>query len=401
MLKTPLIGADEPGKEAGAADFVDPNPPQSKRLSRRNVLALALTVVGVLLALFFSSRHTPTRQSEVGVRSEPGYAGQAPIEIGESGAGTEALPPQPTPWANPSPYAQAAPPAREPQVDPRKQRYEQALHSRPVLSVGGAASRDASEGRSGIGTLDTDTGVGDEPRAFAPGVPGPAAGRSPQGAPPPGSGATPVRLVELSDYTVAEATVIEAALVTGINSDRPGPVVARIVRPVYDSKNMHHLLIPAGTRLIGALEQALEGQDRRVVLAWTRMIFPDGRSLDLPGFPAIETRGEGGLKDKVNLHMASLFGRAALIALLGGATTYASSQIGGRGSVGPGTFAGASLGLELSRVATAMLQQGLRRRPTVTIRPGYRFLVYVAHDLAFEEPYVETPSPPRFAVPAY
>ena len=395
MLKTPLIGADEPGQGAGAADFVDPNPPQSKRLSRRNVLALALTVVGVLLALFFSSRHTPTRQTEVGVRSEPGYAGQAPIEIGES---AEALPPRPTPWANPSPYAQPTPPAREPQADPRQQRYEQALHSRPVLSVGGAASRNASEGRAGTGL---DAGAGDEPRTFAPGGQGLPAGRSFQGASPPGRSITPVRLVELSDYTVAEATVIEAALVTGISSDRPGPVVARVVRPVYDSKNMHHLLIPAGTRLIGALEQALEGQDRRVVLAWTRMIFPDGRSLSLPGFPAIETRGEGGLKDKVNRHMASLFGRAALVALLGGATTYASSKIGGRGSVGPGTFAGASLGLELSRVATAMLQQGLRRRPTVTIRPGYRFLVYVAHDLNFGEPYVETSSPPRFAVPAY
>lgn len=399
MLKTPLIGADEPGKGAGAADFVDPNPPQSKRLSRRNVLALALTVVGVLLALFFSSRRDPTRQTEVGVRSEPGYVGRAPIEIGESGENPEVLPPQPTPWANPSPYAQGAPAAPEPQTDPRQQRYEQALHSRPVLSVGGPASRDASEGRPGAGTLDPDVGSGYEPRASAFGTQDAPAGRSFQGATP--SQYNTVRLVELSEYTVAEATVIEAALVTGINSDRPGPVVARVVRPVYDSKNMHHLLIPAGTRLIGALEQALEGQDRRVVLAWTRMIFPDGRSLGLPGFPAIETRGEGGLKDKVNLHMASLFGRAALVALLGGATTYASSQMGGGGSFGPGAFAGASLGLELSRVATAMLQQGLRRRPTVTIRPGYRFLVYVAHDLPFEEPYEEMPSPPRFAVPAY
>ncbi len=401
MSKIPLIGADEPGQEAGSGDFVDPNPPQSKRLSRRNVLALALTVVGVLLVLFFSSRRNPTRQSEVGVRSEPGYVGRAPIVIGAPDESAEAPTPQLSPWANPSPYAQADPAAREPQADPRQQRYEQALRSRPVLSVSGVASRDASEGRPGTGTLDPDAGVGDEPRVFTLGAQGPPAGRFFEGASPPGRGAAPVRLVELSDYTVAEATVIEAALVTGINSDRPGPVVARVIRPVYDSKNIHHLLIPAGTRLVGTLEQALEGQDRRVVLAWTRMIFPDGRSLGLPGFPAIETRGEGGLKDKVNLHMASRFGRVALIALLGGATTYASSQANGGSSLGPGTFAGAALGLELSRLATAMLQQGLRRRPTVTIRPGYRFLVYVSRDLPFEQPYVETPSPPRFAVPAY
>jgi type IV secretory pathway VirB10-like protein len=275
--------------------------------------------------------------------------------------------------------------AKEPAADPRQQRYDQALRSRPVLNAG--AVQPAASG------------------ADAPSLDGAAAGSSDSSAPASGNPSrntyAPVRLVELSDFAVAQGTVIEAALVTTINSDRPGPVIAHVTRPVYDSKNMQHLLIPAGTRLVGELEQALEGQDRRVVLAWTRMIFPDGRSLDLPGFPAIETSGEGGLRDKVNLHIASLFGRAALIALLGGATTYASSQANGRSAVGPGTFLGAALGLELSRVATSMIQQGLRRRPTVTIRAGYRFLVYVANDLSFERPYEETPSPPRFAVPAF
>ncbi|MFQ5569862.1 MAG: TrbI/VirB10 family protein [Rhodothermales bacterium] len=390
MPKIPLKDVKEPDQDVGAGDFVDPNPPQSKRLARKNVIALALTVVGVLLVLFFSSRRGPSRQNEVSVRSEPGYVGRAPIEIGASDDDQEVPPPQPSPWAT-SPYAETTP-AGESEADPRQQRYEQALRSRPVLNVVSVASRNALENEPRADVLDLEAAAGEQH------LPG---GRSFHRASSSGQGTTPIRLVELSDYTVAEATVVEAALVTGINSDRPGPVVARVIRPVYDSKNMHHLLIPAGTQLVGALEQALEGQDRRVVLAWTRMIFPDGRSLDLPGFPAIETNGEGGLKDRVNLHMASLFGRAALIALLGGATTYASSQANGRSAVGPGTFLGAALGLELSRVATTMLQQGLRRRPTVTIRPGYRFLVYVAHDLPFEQPYVEMPSPPRFAVPTF
>lgn len=388
-------GSETQDKDAGAGDYVDPNPPTSKRLARKNVIALALTVVGLLLVLFLSSRGGRSTGGGVSVRPEPGHLGRAPIEIGVPEQDIAPSMPQPSPWANASPYAQKDPVASEPTVDPRQQHYEQALRARPVLNVSGSrASEDSiDDARRG------------EPAHTRSSVS--AQGELLSSSPSERSGTTlnddrtTIHLAKAGDFAVAQGTVIEAAMVTAINSDRPGPVIAHVTHPVYDSKNMQHLLIPPGTRLIGQLDQALEGQDRRVVLAWTRMIFPDGRSLDLPGFPAIETRGEGGLRDRVNLHMASLFGRAALVALLGGTTTYAASQANGQSAIGPGTFLGASLGLELSRMATAMLQQGLRRRPTVTIRAGYRFLVYVAHDLRFEAPYEEIPSPPRFAAPTF
>ena len=382
------------GPDAGASEFVDPSPPSPRRLSRRNVLGIGFTILGLLLMLFVSSRRSPAPARDVSVRSEPGYAGRAPFAFGAGDtAQAPVQQPAPSPWATQPSYAPPQQAPREPAVDPRRQLFEQARRSGTVLNVAGSVSGGGAEasgtGDAGSASSGDRSGGTAQPIPLDRGVGGPSVNSE---------GGT-VQLVELSDFTVAEASVIEAALVTAIDSDRPGPVIAQVTRPVYDSKNMQHLLIPAGTRLIGRLEQALEGQDRRVVLAWTRMIFPDGRSLMLPGFPAIETSGEGGLKDKVNLHMASLFGRAALIALLGGGTTYAASQAGGGDTFGPGTILGAQMGLELSRVATAMLQHGLRRRPTVKIRPGYRFLVYVAHDLVFEQPYVEAPSPPRFLAP--
>ena len=105
------------------------------------------------------------------------------------------------------------------------------------------------------------------------------------------------------------------------------------------------------------------------------MIFPDGSSRDLPGFPAIESSGEGGLREGVNRHRIQVLGQAALVALLGGGTAAVAEK-------GYGSLPAAALGLELSRTAGDMLRS--RRRPTITIRPGYRFLVYVAQDMVFE-----------------
>ena len=322
--------------KVGANEFVDPHP--TPRLSRRNIIALILTIAGVLLVLFFSSRRT---LEEPVVSSESGYMGHAPIEINLD----PTVPSDPDPWGAPS--SGNTNPSREemPREKLRLAHYEEALRSTPVV----------------VSTQETDTPVQDT--AFAD-------------APPHNS-----RQV-IGEYTVAEGATIEAVLVTGAQSNRPGPVTARIVQPVYDSMHLQHLLIPAGTRLMGFMEHAMEGQDRRVILAWTRMIFPDGRFLNLPGLPALDTGGEAGLRGTVRTHRAQAFGSAALIALLGASTTYATSQLGSAGSI-----TGATLALELSRTATSMLERGLNRKPTVSVRAGYRFLVYVSQDMVFDGPY--------------
>ncbi len=305
--------------DSGSDEFVDPQPPPA-RLSRRNVVALALTVAGVLMALFFGSRKT-VHDTEM--------SGDAlsPLDLGS----LEERPPMPVPWGEPA-RRQGWPQKEPDRADPRRLRYDEALRSRSVLPVQGVPAGDGEEE--------------EQPEGFA----------------------------------VTESTVIEAALLTGINSSRPGPVVARVTRPVYDSKTLSHVLIPAGTRLVGSLEQALAGEDRRVILAWTRMIFPDGNALELPGFPALETSGEGGLREGMNRHRAQIFGEAALVALLGGAAAVAAKHAGPAGSL-----SAAALGLELSRTGHSMLQR--RRPPTITVRAGYRFLVYVSQDMAFERGY--------------
>ncbi len=315
------------GKETSSEEFVDPQPPA--RLSRRNIIALALTIAGVLLVLFLGSRRPRPEP-------EPGYMGRAPVELDREPFVA------PTPWSAPPEEKRHVVLQQARQEDHRLARFEEAMRSRPlVTSVESEDGREQSEQAAEKATKKT-----------------------------------------IGPYTVAEGAVIEAALMTAIHSARPGPVAARVVLPVYDSVTGWNMLIPAGTRLIGSMEQAIMGQDRRVILAWTRMIFPNGESLDLPGLPSIETAGEGGLSGRVKTHRARIFGSAALLALLGTSSAQASTGLDGVGGI-----MGATMALELSRVATGMVAEGLKKKPTVTVPPGYRFLVYVSQDLVFESPY--------------
>ena len=204
-----------------------------------------------------------------------------------------------------------------------------------------------------------------------------------------------------SGLVLSAGTVVPAALMTGIHSDLPGAVVAQVTRNVYDSRTQRDVLIPAGSRLIGEYDdQVAYGQDRALV-AWTRLIFPDGRSVSLPGLPAHDLRGQAGLRDRVDRHTARLFGSAVLLAAIGaGVDLAAPDGTGGAfGSQSPQETAARQVAIELSRVATEVVRRGLDVQPTVTVRPGFRFYVFLARDLAFAAPYRERPDVARFPRP--
>lgn len=192
----------------------------------------------------------------------------------------------------------------------------------------------------------------------------------------------------ISAYEVREGTLIEAHLVTGVHSDLPGDVVAQVARNVYDSETQQVPLIPRGTRLVGTYDNAVALDQSRLLVAWTRMIFPDGRSVSLPGLGSTGGDGMGGVPGRVNRHFFRAFGNAAMLALVGGSLSYATSRTQGPGGTfgypTPGEVMAGSVATELSRVATEMLRGNANRRPTITIPAGTRFSVFVSGDLALE-----------------
>jgi type IV secretory pathway VirB10-like protein len=190
---------------------------------------------------------------------------------------------------------------------------------------------------------------------------------------------------------IQAGTLIPAVLLTGIDSDLPGDVLAHVARDVYDSRSMRSVLIPKGSKLLGKYEDQVGlGQDR-LLIAWTRIVFPDGRSVALPGLETKDRTGAGGLHDRVDRHMGRAFGTASLLSLIGAGLQLSQAQ-GATSPFGsyasPQQVAAASVGQELAQVATQMLRRDLEVRPTIRIRQGMPFNVFFNVDLAFEESYL-------------
>ena len=180
-----------------------------------------------------------------------------------------------------------------------------------------------------------------------------------------------------SRYVVQAGAVIPAALITGIRSDLPGQVTAQVTEHVYDSPTGKYLLIPQGSKLIGVYDSQISfGQDR-VLLVWTRLIMPNGRSIVLERQPGADTQGFAGLEDEIDHHWRRLFTAAALSTLLGvgaelGAANNDSAILAAlrRGSAD-----------SLNQTGQQVVRRNLNIQPTITIRPGFPVRVIVNRDL--------------------
>ncbi|RJT27850.1 TrbI/VirB10 family protein [Mesorhizobium waimense] len=199
--------------------------------------------------------------------------------------------------------------------------------------------------------------------------------------PPDKRTVSPDRVAAPASKNVLQAgAVIAAALITGIRSDLPGQITAQVTENVYDSPTGHILLIPQGTRLIGQYDNGVGFGQRRVLLVWTRLIFPDGRSIVLEREPGADAEGYAGLEDGVDYHWGELFKAAALSTVLSiGAQAGSSGQ---ESDIMRALRQGASD--SISQTGQQIVQRQLNIAPTLTIRPGFPVRVIVTHDLVLE-----------------
>ncbi|WP_206598013.1 TrbI/VirB10 family protein [Sphingomonas sanguinis] len=189
-----------------------------------------------------------------------------------------------------------------------------------------------------------------------------------------------------SPYVVQAGAVIPAALVTGIRSDLPGQIIAQVTENVYDSPTGRLLLIPQGTRLIGQYDSGVGFGQRRVLLAWTRLIFPNGRSIVLERQSGADAQGYAGLEDGVDHHWWDLAKAAGLSTLLSVGAQAGTS--GEQGDLARALRQGASDGI--SQTGRQVVGRQLDIAPTLTIRPGFPVRVIVGRDLILE-PYGAVP----------
>lgn len=183
-----------------------------------------------------------------------------------------------------------------------------------------------------------------------------------------------------SRWQLMAGTVIPAALVTGINSDLPGQVIATVTEPVYDSTAGEALLIPQGTRLLGQYDAQVGFGQRRVLLVWTRLVMPDGSSIALDRTVASDAAGNAGLEDGVDWHWKRLLSGAALSTLIGIGAELAQPDDQSNGNrIVIATRQSAQD--TVNQVGQELTRRNLDIQPTLTIRPGYPVRVIAQRDL--------------------
>ncbi|ATE65665.1 TrbI/VirB10 family protein [Rhizorhabdus dicambivorans] len=179
-----------------------------------------------------------------------------------------------------------------------------------------------------------------------------------------------------SPYLLSAGSVISASLITGLRSDLPGLVTAQVTSPVFDSPTGRILLIPQGSRLIGSYDSVVAFGQKRALVVWQRIMFPDGSSLRIDNVPATDASGYAGLQDKVDFHTWALLKGVALSTLLG-----VGSQLTVSGESDLVQAIRESTQQNVSRAGDQLTSRNLNIQPTIAIRPGATVRLVVHKDL--------------------
>jgi type IV secretion system protein TrbI len=186
-----------------------------------------------------------------------------------------------------------------------------------------------------------------------------------------------------SPFVIQAGTIIPAALITGIRSDLPGQITAQVTENIFDTPTGRAKLVPQGARLIGIYDSQIAFGQSRVLLVWTRLIMPNGRSIVLERQQGVDAGGYSGLEDEVDNHWKELLGAAALSTLLG-----VGSELGSGADTGSNTAVLQALRLgtanSLNQTGQQVVRRNLNIQPTLTIRPGFPVNVIVNRDLVLE-----------------
>ena len=191
----------------------------------------------------------------------------------------------------------------------------------------------------------------------------------------------------VSPFEIKTGTVIPGMLISEIDSDLPGEIIAQVSQNVYDSATGKYLLIPQGTRLFGRYDSKVSYGQSRALVSWDRLIYPNAYTLDLDGMRGHDMGGQSGFKDQVDNHYAKIFGLALLTSAL--SAGYQLSQPQSSNSLVPNNsqVAAAAVGQQMAQVGENLATRGMQVQPTIVIRKGYHLNVMVNRDIVFPGTY--------------
>lgn len=382
----------EPPPATSAASTQEPvlDPrPKIKKASRTAFLAAVVVGLVVLTVLSFRySRESLGPPPEAPEPPGPAPLGAEQLERLRPPAGPPDLPklPELQDVQEPPP---APPPRPVPRLTPRKPRPPKGRSAPLAVSLPGRGGGGGDLAGSAASRLAEQAARFEQGSALESAQEDPAAG-DPRQLASPEANAVRVELASpQTPYELKGGTYIPAVLTQTLSSEIGGLVRARVGIDLYDSASSRHVLIPRGTVALGRqTRQPLLGE-RRLLIAWERLLLPDGRTLALEGAPAAGADGTLGVPGQVHRHWGKRFGAAALLSVVGAGFQLAQPRASGDFGRAPdtGQVAAGAVGLELGRLSQEILRQFVNLPPTVSLEPGARVHMLLTRDLAFERPY--------------
>jgi len=183
------------------------------------------------------------------------------------------------------------------------------------------------------------------------------------------------------NYVLFEGTILETVLINRLDGGFAGPVECLLSTDVY-SNDRQHLLIPAGSKLLGETKKVERFGQTRLAVAFHRILMPDGYSVSLDQFKGLNQIGDTGLRDQVNNHYLRIFGVSLAVGALG---AVGQAGTGGALNATGGDLMRQGFAASTAQSASQILDKFLNILPTVTIREGHRVKVYLAGDLALPD----------------
>jgi type IV secretion system protein VirB10 len=182
-------------------------------------------------------------------------------------------------------------------------------------------------------------------------------------------------------YVLFEGTILETVLINRLDGGFAGPVECLLSTDVY-SNDRQHLLVPAGSKLLGETKKVDTFGQTRLAVVFHRLLMPDGYSISLDQFKGLNQIGDTGLRDQVNNHYLRIFGVSLAVGALG-----AVSEAGTGGAINAtnGDLMRQGFAASTAQSSAQILDKFLNIMPTVTIREGHRVKVYLAGDLALPD----------------
>lgn len=189
-------------------------------------------------------------------------------------------------------------------------------------------------------------------------------------------------------FELQAGSIIPGVIITGIDTDLPGQIIAQVRSNVYDSPTGKYLLIPQGSRLTGRYDSQVTYGQQRILIIWSRIIFPNGESIDIQGMPGIDRQGYAGFKGDVNNHYLRLFGSAVLMSIIGtGAQLAAPTPDNPLAPLTVKQALAQSLNSNLVTTSSSITAKNLNIQPTLEVQPGYEFNISVTKDMVFPQAY--------------